>query len=84
MPPVLKSRLRRGLTEAFLDSFRFADNTGVAQLDQHCAVSKGLPLRLAVASATVVNMKSPNRFEVGANTGVVQVSRGVLHLESVP
>ena len=36
------------------------------------------------ASATVVNMKSPNRFEVGANTGVVQVSRGVLHLESVP
>jgi len=28
-------------------------------------------------------MKSPNRFEVGANTGEVQVSRGVLHLESV-
>jgi len=36
------------------------------------------------ASAKVVNMKSPTRFEVGANTGVVQVSRGVLHLESVP
>jgi hypothetical protein len=36
------------------------------------------------ASATVVNTKSPNRFEVGATTGVVQVSRGVLHLESVP
>jgi hypothetical protein len=36
------------------------------------------------ASATVVNMKSPNGFEVGATTGVVQVSRGVLHLESVP
>jgi hypothetical protein len=36
------------------------------------------------ASATVVNMKSPNKFEVGATTGVVPVSRGVLHLESVP
>jgi hypothetical protein len=36
------------------------------------------------ASATVVNMKSPNRFEVGATTGVVQVSRGVLYLESIP
>jgi hypothetical protein len=36
------------------------------------------------ASANRVNMKSPTRFEVGANTGVVQVSRGVLHLESVP
>ena len=36
------------------------------------------------ASATVVNVKSPNRFEVGATNGVVQVSRGVLHLESVP
>jgi hypothetical protein len=36
------------------------------------------------ASARMVNMKSPTRFEVGANTGVVQVSRGVLHLESVP
>ena len=35
------------------------------------------------ASATVGNMKLPTRFEVGANTGVVQVS-GVLHLESVP
>ena len=36
------------------------------------------------ASATVVNMKSPNRFEAGANTGVAQVSCGVLYLESVP
>ena len=27
--------------------FRFADNAGVEQLDQHCAVSKDLPLRLA-------------------------------------
>jgi hypothetical protein len=35
------------------------------------------------ASATVGNMKSPTRLEVGANTGVVEVS-GVLHLESVP
>jgi len=35
-------------------------------------------------SATMVNMNSPNRFEVGATTGVVHVSRGVLHLESVP
>jgi hypothetical protein len=35
-------------------------------------------------SAKMVNMKSPNRFEVGVNTGVVQVTRGVLHLESVP
>ncbi len=28
-------------------SFRVADNTGVEQVDQHCAVSKDLPLRLA-------------------------------------
>ena len=31
-----------------------------------------------------INMESPNSFEVGANTGGVQVSGGVLHLESVP
>jgi hypothetical protein len=36
------------------------------------------------ASATVVNMQLPTSFEVGANSGEVQVSRGVLHLESVP
>jgi hypothetical protein len=29
-------------------------------------------------------MKSPNRFDDEVNTGVVQVSREVLHLESVP
>jgi hypothetical protein len=34
------------------------------------------------ASAAVV--KTPTRFEVGTNTDVVQVSGGVLHLESVP
>ena len=32
----------------------------------------------------MVNMKSPNRFEVGANTGGVDVSRAVLDLEPVP
>jgi hypothetical protein len=48
------------------------------------ALARIYPFGWQGASATVVNMKSPNRFEVGANTGVVQVSRGVLHLESVP
>ena len=64
-------------------ALRVADITRVERLDQRCAVSKDLPFRWQGASATVGNMKSPTMFEVGANTGVVQVS-GVLHLESVP
>jgi hypothetical protein len=35
-------------------------------------------------SATMFNMNSPNRFEVGAKTAVLHVSRGVSYLESVP
>jgi hypothetical protein len=35
-------------------------------------------------SATRVNIPSSNSFEVGTTTGVVQVNRGVLSLESVP
>ncbi len=34
--------------------------------------------------ATRVNIESSNSFEVGTGTGVVQVSRGGLPLESVP
>jgi hypothetical protein len=66
------------------DSFRFADNTGVDQLDQHCTVRKIHPFGWQGGTATMVNMKPPNRFEVRASTGVVRVSRGVLHLEPVP
>jgi hypothetical protein len=73
---------RADLLEA---GFRLADNTGVEQLDQHSAVRKDLsPFGWPGGSATMVNMSSPNRLEVGATTGVVHVSRGVLHLESVP
>ena len=52
--------------------------------DQQSTVRRIHPFGWQGGSATMVNMKSPNRFEVGANTGVVKVSRGVLHLEPAP
>jgi len=86
MPLVFMTRGEREARSSMFypGALRIADNTGVEQLDQHCAVSRIYPFGWQGASATVVNMKSPTRFEVGANTRVVQVSRGVLHLESVP
>ena len=57
---------------------------GVEQLDQHCTVRRIHPFGSQGGSAKMVNMKTPHRFEVGAYTGVVQVSREVLHLEPVP
>jgi hypothetical protein len=65
-------------------SGRFADKPGVDCFGQHFAVSEDLRLRLAGGFATRVNIESSNSFEVGTSTGVVQVSRGVLPLESVP
>jgi hypothetical protein len=51
-PPTPRGQYGRSTGELcsrspFLDKFRFADHTGVEQLDQHCAVRKDLPLRLA-------------------------------------
>jgi len=40
--------------------------------------------RPAGCFATRVNIESSNSFEVGTSTGVVQVNRGVLPLESYP
>src|SRR5882762_3852615 len=68
----------------FLANFGIADNTGVEQLDQHCAVSKDLPLRLAGCFRhsgqyeVAEQVRSWGHYRCGA------VSRGVLHLESVP
>jgi hypothetical protein len=43
-------------------------------------VSKGI----SVCCVTRVNIESSNSLELGTSTGLVQVSRGVLPLESVP
>jgi len=61
-----------------------ADNTGIEQLDQHRAVSKDLHSLAGklLPPHTVVSMM--NRYKGWAITCVVQVSRGVLHLEPVP
>ena len=64
------------------DRFRSAEKPGVDCFGQHFAVSEDL--RLQGGFATRVNIESPNSFGVGPSTGVVQVSRGVLPLESVP
>jgi hypothetical protein len=47
-------------------------------------VTEELPARLPGCFRHNGKYEVPNRFEVGANNGVVQVSRGVLNLESVP
>jgi hypothetical protein len=57
---------------------------GCSGVKDQCAARGRQNAGFGQGIATVVNMKSPTRFEVGANTGVVQVSRRVLHLESVP
>ena len=45
---------------------------------------RGVSNGISVCCVTRVNIESSNSFEVGTSTGVVQVSRGVLPLESVP
>ena len=45
---------------------------------------RGVSNGISVCCVTRVNIESSNSFEVGTSIGVVQVSRGVLPLESVP